>query len=376
MKRGKAANRLIDFYLGIPILNVLATLHRKGQRPLAPNRIGMLFNPALGDTLLASAATQDIRNIYPDARLIVFATSANIAAAKLLPGVDSIELLPLTRPVEAIRTLRKSQLDMMLDFTAWQRITAIYTIASGAQFTVGFKRGGQYRHRGYDLAIAHRGDCHEIANLRRLTFALGARSHAAPGLVLPNSLLSQLNLQSAATIIFHPWASGARSWMREWPEERWAELAQQLIELRPLKGYRILITGSPADESRCKALCNRIETRGGHAEPFIGRSGIGEVAQLLMQANLLVSVNTGIMHLGAIAGAPTISINGPTSSVRWGPVGPKVANVVPHDGSGGYLDLGFEYRGHTENVMEKISVADVVSAVVRLLNRQEQGHHA
>jgi len=72
------------------------------------------------------------------------------------------------------------------------------------------------------------------------------------------------------------------------------------------------------------------------------------------------------MHLGAIVGTPTISINGPTSAERWGPIGPRVANVCPSDGSGGFLDLGFEYRGKPADVMDRISVADVMRAVKQL----------
>src|ERR1700735_1832327 len=164
MKRGKATNRLLDFYLGIPLLNAFASIRQRGVHPDRPGRIGLLFNPALGDTLLASAATQDIRGIYSEAKLIFFATIANAAAAQLLPGIDAIEILPITRPIESVRILRQSGLDMMLDFTAWQRVTALYTLMSGAPFTAGFERKKQHRHRGYDQTVPHQGDCHELEN--------------------------------------------------------------------------------------------------------------------------------------------------------------------------------------------------------------------
>ena len=86
---------------------------------------------------------------------------------------------------------------------------------------------------------------------------------------------------------------------------------------------------------------------------------------MLQQAEMLISVNTGIMHLGAILGVPTVALNGPNSAHRWGPVGTRVANVRTSDGSGGFLDLGFEFRGR--NVMVNISVEDVMVAVSQLL---------
>jgi heptosyltransferase III len=362
MKRGKATNRLVDFYLGIPVLNSLAAVRRKRSLPRNPVRIGLLFNPALGDTLLASAAVQDIRALYPNGKLILFATTANAAAARLLPEIDAIETLPITRPLEAVRMLRRSRLDLMLDFSAWQRITALYTLLSGAKFTAGFERRKQYRHRGYDKTVPHQGDCHELDNLRRLTRSLGAIAHAAPRLKIPDVPLPEVFSQTEEVILFHPWASGAKSWLREWPEENWAGLARELMA----PGRSILITGAPSDEPRCQILSRRLAADGIAVQILIGRTGIGEVACVLKRAKMLISVNTGIMHLGAILGTPTISINGPTSAERWGPIGPRVANVCPPDGSGGFLDLGFEYRGRPTDVMNKISVTDVIRAVKQL----------
>jgi len=90
MKRGKAFNRLLDFYIGIPVLNLLACVRRQGVFPAHPRRVGLLFNPAIGDTLLGSAAVLEIRALYPEATLILFAAKSNLAAAKLLPEVDSL----------------------------------------------------------------------------------------------------------------------------------------------------------------------------------------------------------------------------------------------------------------------------------------------
>ncbi len=367
MKRGKSSNRLIDFYLGIPLLNILASVRRKGVCPINPERIGLLFNPALGDTMLASAAAQDLRSIFPTAKLVLFAASSNLAAAKLLPEIDAIEVLPITRPLQAIRKLRKSKLDLMLDFTAWQRITALYSLMSGAGFTVGFERKTQYRHRGYDLAIPHRNDCHELDNLRRFTSALGARTHSAPLLVIPAGQVPEIVSRGCSLVVFHPWASGARSWLREWPDERWVNLAQKLSAPNQI----ILLSGSPADSARCKALQEKIYSRSIASEILIGQNGIAEIARVLRCSGLLVSVNTGIMHLGAILGVCTVSINGPTDPHRWGPVGPRVINVNPPDGSGGFLDLGFEYGRHTKSVMEKISVDDVLRGIEELRRKSE-----
>jgi len=368
MKRGKASNRLLDFYLGIPVLNLLASFRRRAPYPKQPERIGIFLNPALGDTLLGSASILDVRNIFPHAKLILFATSANAAAAKLLPEIDEITLIPITRPIKCIQILRRCRLDLMLDFTSWQRITAAYTLLSGARFTAGFERKKQYRHRGYDKTVAHLSDCHEIENQRRLTTWLGASTKCAPRLVIPAGPVPGEILAGGKLIVLHAWPSGALSSLREWPEERWVELAKRLMSPERI----FLLTGSPADEPRCHAVFERFVAQGIPARVLIGHDGIAGVARVLQRAELLISVNTGIMHLGAILGVPTVALNGPTSAHRWGPVGTNVANVSTSDASGGFLDLGFEFRDRNHNVMVKISVDAVVRAVQELSSNHQK----
>jgi heptosyltransferase III len=366
LKRGKVTNRILDRYLGIPVLNILACLKRKRVAPQNPSRIGILLNPALGDTMLASAPIQDIRAAYPAAKLILFAARSNMLAAALLPDLDAIEPLPITSPLSAIRVLRRSKLDLMLDFTSWQRLTALYTLMSGAKFRIGFKREGQHRHRGYDAVVPHLGSCHELENMRRLASFSGTQADSIPRLIVPEDPIPEFAVQPVDLVVFHAWATGTFCFLREWPEENWVELASRLRSPNRI----FVLTGGPADELRCHALRGRMASEGVRAEILIGRNGLGEVARVLQRAEMLVTVNTGTMHLGAILGTPTVALNGPNSEHRWGPIGARVANVPTSDGSGGFLDLGFEFNGR--NVMDKISV-DAVMASIHTLHLKSLG---
>jgi heptosyltransferase-3 len=171
-------------------------------------------------------------------------------------------------------------------------------------------------------------------------------------------------------VVLHAWATGTLHALREWPLEQWVELAARLR----VPGRTFVLTGSPADEPNCVVLRNKMLERDLPTEILIGRDGIDGVARFLRQAEMLVTVNTGIMHLGAILGVPTVALNGPNSAHRWGPIGPHVANVPTEDGSGGFLDLGFEFKGR--NVMDKISVDGVLNAISTLrssLSNQRAG---
>lgn len=369
MKRGSAIHRYLDRFIGIPLLNLLALRRRKRVRPANPQRIGILFNPAIGDTLLASASIGELRELYPRSRLIALVASTNLPAAMLLPQVDEIELLAFSHPLKSIRAIRRCNIDLLVDLSAWQRITAVYSFFSGAQFTAGFKRVGQHRHRGYDLTVPHRGDCHELDNLRRITRVLGSTAAHSPTLTVPEAPLPCDLAHAGRIVILHPWASGSGSALREWPNERWLKLAQRL----KTPGRVFVITGSPAEEARSDSLLQMLLSHSLCARVLIGRDGLENIARVIGSAELAVSVNTGIMHLSAILGTPTVGLNGPTAVHRWGAVGPRVANISPLDGSGGFLDLGFEYGRHHTSVMTQISVDQVVRAIDQLLcNRGER----
>jgi ADP-heptose:LPS heptosyltransferase len=366
MRRGSIKNRLIDVWLGTPLLHLAALFHRRRSRPPTQvRRIGVMSAPALGDTLLFSAPLQDLRALYPNAELVHICMKPSLAAAEIIPGADRRLLISLTQPMSSIRALRAERFDLLLDFTPWQRISALYTLLSGARFTVGFRTPGMHRSPGYDRLADHRRDRHELENHRALfREATGVEPTYAPavdaGPITASPFADEPNL-----VVFHLWAAGQRSWLREWPEERWVELATRLkAQLGDEMGGDALfvLTGAPADRLRCEPMLDRLRAAGLRAEPFVSPDGFRSLTHLLLRARVVVSVNTGVMHLAAIAGAPTVSLNGPTAELRWGARGPNVANVQPGDGSGGYLHLGFEFQGQPEDIMERISVDQVFTA--------------
>ena len=200
-------------------------------------------------------------------------------------------------------------------------------------------------------------------NLRALARAAGVSTGLAPQLVLPAKPEFALETNAEEIIVFHAWPSGARSWLREWPTQRWVELAQLLVK----PGRAFVLTASKDDRPQTLELCAAMQSAAVPAEVFIGTDGLVSVSHLLRRARLLVSVNTGIMHLGAILGTPTVAINGPNAEERWGPIGPKTFKVNTADGSGGFLHLGYEFDGNPTDTMERITMPEVHAAAEHLL---------
>jgi heptosyltransferase-3 len=365
MQRGRRSNRLLDYWAGTPLLNLLATFHRSRPVPTQIRRIGVMCSPALGDTLLFSGALQDLRSAYPEAHITHICMKQNLAAAEIIRGADARLLIDLTKLLATIRSFRAQHFDVLLDFTSWQRLTAFYTLHSGARYTVGFRTPGQNRSRGYDRTVLHRDDCHEVVNFRALLVGSGlnAGDSAHNPAIVVKDVAEQPFPNEHDLVVLHLWASGQRSWLREWPEQRWLDLAQRLAA----PGTFFVITGAPSDAARMEPFIARLRSAGLRAEGFVSPDGFRTLTHLLLRSRLVVTVNTGVMHLAAIAGARVIAINGPNRNSRWGPIGPLAVGVeAPGEGCG-YLHLGFNFDGQPTDCMERTSVDQVCAAAVELM---------
>ena len=350
---------MLDYWLGIPLLNLLATFRRRRGYPPQISRVGVMCSPALGDTLLFSGALRDLRRHFGDGVEIVhFCMKTNLAAAELLEGANRLIEIDLTDPRKTIRQMRAERLDVTFDFSSWQRLTAIYTMLSGAAFGAGFETPGMHRCRGYDVTALHRDDLHETEIFRELLRTLHIPAGSEPRVRVPTEGLEPLS-DVKDSVVFHLWPSGQRSRLREWPEERWLELACRLAQ----PGTTFAITGAPSELPRTETFVAKMRERGLQARAFVGEDGFRSLARLLRRARVVVSVNTGVMHLAAIVGAPTVSINGPNRNGRWGPIGPRGLGVEAPGGGCGYLHLGFNFEGQATDCMERISVDDVLAAV-------------
>ncbi|MGA8139752.1 MAG: glycosyltransferase family 9 protein, partial [Desulfobaccales bacterium] len=83
-------------------------------------------------------------------------------------------------------------------------------------------------------------------------------------------------------------------------------------------GLRVAITGSAADGGLAAEILHKLE---GPALNLAGRTSLAELAALLRQASLVVTPDTGAMHLAAALGTRVVALFGPTAPWRTGPYG-------------------------------------------------------
>ncbi len=113
--------------------------------------------------------------------------------------------------------------------------------------------------------------------------------------------------------------------IKEWPEERFAELADYLIEKYKAK---IIIIGSKDEKKRVGKMIESSK----HADKLInlqGQLSIDELKALIARLNLFIGVDTGPIYIAEAFEVPTVDIVGPIDEREQPPIGPRNKVVVP-----------------------------------------------
>jgi lipopolysaccharide heptosyltransferase III len=111
-----------------------------------------------------------------------------------------------------------------------------------------------------------------------------------------------------------------------WPAERFAALFAVLRAEQRLPHAVAAVLAGPGEEER--RMAEPLLALLPDAIDLVGRLSLPEAAAVLRRAALFVGNDSGLMHLAAAAGAPTLGLFGPTDAAEYGPAGPRATAVV------------------------------------------------
>ena len=323
-ERGNSLLKFCDKYIGIPLIIFLGMIHQKRslKSPIfekSDPKIILLKTAGIGDTILLSAIIKEIKYGFPKSAITLVCTKSNYQGAKCISDLTNIHVFDISKPIVSLKAITKlGKFDLLLDFAPWARINSIISYFTRADFKVGFKRKGMYRHYIYDLAVEHKDNIHEIENYRNIMYNLNLELQGFVPIVSINQD-SRPNARSLVkdnecNIIVHPFPGGTKKDLKEWPSGNWVQLIETLCN----KGSNIFITGGKEDyEAALEIRASIIPTFKDKCQVIAGSLSLLETAAVIKNADLLITVNTGIMHLGAALGIPLVALHGPTSILRW-----------------------------------------------------------
>jgi len=179
-----------------------------------------------------------------------------------------------------------------------------------------------YRGEGRDLLLTDalprpgRGAMHLSREYLALAERAGAREVPLPVLAAPTVLSDR---PSERTAVLAPGAVYGPA--KRWPEERFVALGRALAA----RGLAVQVCGGAGDV----AVCERVAATLPGARMLAGTTGLADQAALCAAAAVVVSNDSGMAHLAAAVGAPTVALFGSTSSTWTAPLGRRV-RVVQH----------------------------------------------
>ncbi len=143
-------------------------------------------------------------------------------------------------------------------------------------------------------------------------------SSAVEDISIPKPLLKPYEGLPQKYVVIFP---GSRSASRIWPTDYFLEVASHLFRTQ---GFTMVVCGATGDKAYTKAFC------ASYQYPLIdlaGRTSLTEMLSVLHQASLLLSVDTGSVHLAAAVGCPVIGIFNGSQYKRFAPY---PSTIAPH----------------------------------------------
>jgi lipopolysaccharide heptosyltransferase II len=309
--------------------------------PEAVRRILLLKMWGMGSIVLASPLLARLRALYPGARIDFATLAENRAVLGLYPGMGRVISIDIARGVprfllETLRMiwrLRRERYDLLLDLEFFTRFSAIFSFLVGPAWSHGFSAKGKWRGRLHDLEVPFNAYAHVTQNF--LTLLSGDYMRPIDGAALDGpAVLPHLEAPPGAwercrarlaedpawrgglpLVVVNPNA-GDMALERRWPVERVAELLRLLCARGDLD---VVLVGSPAE----RAYVDEVARSSGTADRLVnlaGRSDLSELVALLAHASVVVTNDSGPMHLAAAAGASTVALFGPETPTLYRPL--------------------------------------------------------
>ncbi|MDP3722063.1 MAG: lipopolysaccharide heptosyltransferase II [Candidatus Omnitrophota bacterium] len=352
----------------------------------SPRRILVIRLDRIGDVVLSTPVFQALRRQFPHAFIAAMVRPACRDVVEGHPALDEVILYDkdgrhrrLTETIRFARRLRRTAFDTALILHPTNRSHWITWLA-GIPVRIGYDRKSAWLLTHRIPHRKHEGVQHEAAYtlemLRVFDPAIGPGGlHIPPPPPEPlirihpqaeqrvDVLLAEVAIQPADRLVaVHPSASCVS---KRWLPERFAEVADRLIEER---GVRVCLVAGEDDVLYALRVAQAMRRP---AVNLAGRLSLGELAALLRRCRLLISNDSGPVHVAAAVGTTVVDLFGRNqrglSPARWGPIGQ--GHVILHKEVGCVTclahrcDIGFL-------CLTSLSVEEVYQASVAVLDRQ------
>ncbi|HZC58734.1 MAG TPA: lipopolysaccharide heptosyltransferase II [Chthoniobacterales bacterium] len=319
---------------------------------LSPFRILVRSTNWLGDAVMSAEAVRRIKRGRPDVRLSILTRAKLADFWQLVPEVDEVITIEPGDSVFRVASKIGTGFDVAVLFPNSVR-SAIEVWLAGIPRRVGY--AGRWRRAFLNQIIPEPSAPgplrHQTGHYLRVAHRAGAEM--AESLQLPKRQSPE------------PLLAGLCPGAEYGPAKRWTEFGPASIELSRRHGLHWLIFGTAKEKRIGDEL---IKTLGSRATDLTGRTSLAELVAQIQRCHVLLTNDTGTMHLASFLGVPTVAIFGSTEPALTGPLGRGHIVIRHHvECSPCFLrECPLDFR-----CMKAVTVDEVVSAVEQVLERED-----
>ncbi|MHC4449420.1 MAG: glycosyltransferase family 9 protein [Planctomycetota bacterium] len=317
----------------------------------------------IGNAALLLPVLRSLRRRYPGARLTMVTLQGNEAvyaraADRILTvrahrmGAAILDLVRITR------RLRRDRIDLALDMEQFVRTSQVLLFLARARQVIAFDTPGLHRAALANVRVPYDDHKHMAEGFLDLARAAGVPdARYRPGGLEPRVASPLVPDERPLAVLHH--GSGDHFPGRRWPPRRFGLLARNLVEA----GARVALTGSGEESELARQVR---EAAGVPLEDLTGRIDLDQLVALLSEARVLVSNDTGPVHLAAGVGTSVVALYGPNTPRLYGPLSPgSRAFYRPPPCSPCITNFNYKTSGCLNPVCIRALEVDEVAAAVR-----------
>ncbi|HAX61680.1 MAG TPA: hypothetical protein DCX95_03855 [Elusimicrobia bacterium] len=317
--------RWLDKYVGgfLCLFFSFFNLFRKKERSNPCEHILVLKFYEMGCIVLLHPALSSLRQKYPNAKITFFTIKKNREIVEMT-GIPDIILtvddrnifLFLYDVIKNIIRLRNEKIDVLVDLEFLTRFSAIITFLINAKRSTGFYSDKVFRGNFYSETVLYQEKKHitEIYKevFGKLDVTVEYKTPFGLNFEIPEKFknysgkIIAVNINSDTAII-----------ERRWPKNYFVKVIKFLQRTK----YKVVLIGSQDDKKYVDSFVSALENR--NIENLAGELSLKQLAGLFKISKLVISNDSGPLHLAYSMDVPTVSFFGPETPDIFGPIGDK-----------------------------------------------------
>lgn len=326
--------RIIDRYIGVPLIWLSSLFRRKQNQPgtdssVIPQRILLIKFWGIGNIFMMLPSVQGLRTAWPDTPLDILTLTSNKDAVEITGRFTTIYSIS-TRNIfcfiksafSVIRELRRKRYDLVIDFEQFARFSPLLAIMLNAPRTIGFATTGQHRHQIYTDTVEYNNDIHITRSFYQLI--------EKAGITIPFPLPETIRLTADNSSLFKdmsiplhkPLAIIHIGTSDNFMERRWSPACYGVLcgLLTQKHGMTVVLTGLAEEKHLILATIEQMHNR----DDVIDRAGrltFRQYFSLIAAAKLVISADTAAVHIASALNIPVAGLYGPNTPRLYGPWG-------------------------------------------------------